>query len=72
MLFLEKHLGIKPENIVLIFDVPKLCDFGWATFRDNVMHETFCGTLDYVSPEMKDLGQYNESVDIWSLGVLTF
>lgn len=44
------HRDIKPENIVLTFDVPKLCDFGWATFNANQMHSTFCGTLDYVSP----------------------
>lgn len=36
------------------------------------MKTTFCGTLDYVSPEMKDIGSYGSSVDIWSLGVLTF
>lgn len=36
------------------------------------MRSTFCGTLDYVSPEMKDKGQYNTSVDLWSIGVLTF
>jgi serine/threonine protein kinase len=36
--------------------VPKVCDFGWAAIQDNAMHQTFCGTLDYVSPEMKDTG----------------
>lgn len=36
------------------------------------MKTTFCGTLDYLSPEMKEKGQYDNSVDIWSVGVLTF
>lgn len=36
------------------------------------MKTTFCGTLDYISPEMKDQGQYSAKVDIWSLGILTF
>ena len=36
------------------------------------MKTTFCGTLDYLSPEMKQGEQYDNSVDIWSLGVLTF
>ena len=36
------------------------------------MKRTFCGTLDYLSPEMKDKGQYDSSVDIWSIGVLTY
>lgn len=36
------------------------------------MKTTFCGTLDYVSPEMKDKGKYTFKVDLWSLGVLCF
>jgi len=36
------------------------------------MKRTYCGTLDYVSPEMKDEGKYTSKVDLWSLGVLTF
>ena len=36
------------------------------------METTFCGTLDYVAPEMKDRGTYSIEVDIWSIGVLTF
>ena len=36
------------------------------------MKKTFCGTLDYLSPEMKDKGEYTTSVDLWSIGVLTF
>lgn len=36
------------------------------------MKTTFCGTLDYVSPEMKDRGEYDCKVDIWSIGVLTY
>ena len=35
-----------------------------------------CGTLDYLPPEMlkpgKDENWYNEKVDLWSLGVLTY
>ena len=52
--------------------IAKLCDFGWSsTFKDS-MRSTFCGTLDYVSPEMKDKGEYNTSVDLWSIGILAF
>ena len=61
------HRDIKPENIVLALGVYcviiqntiKLCDFGWAAVLENQMKKSFCGTLDYVSPEMKDVGQYN-------------
>jgi serine/threonine protein kinase len=66
------HRDIKPENVVMVMGVAKVCDLGWATFDGGVMHGTFCGTLDYVSPEMKDRGEYGNSVDLWSLGVMTF
>jgi serine/threonine protein kinase len=36
------------------------------------MKQTFCGTADYLSPEMKNGESYNFSVDIWSLGVLVY
>lgn len=67
------HRDIKPENIVLAFDTPKLCDFGWAaTCNRGTMRQTFCGTLDYLSPEMKDGAAYTCRVDLWSLGVLVY
>ena len=34
------------------------------------MKHTFCGTADYVSPYVKEVGEYSQSVDIWSLGCL--
>ena len=50
----------------------KICDFGWSSYCDDGMKKTFCGTLDYISPQMKDKGAYTTSVDLWSIGVLTF
>ena len=53
----------------------KVCDFGWAGSLENKLMKkssTFCGTPDYVSPEMKDIGEYSYGVDIWSIGVLTY
>jgi serine/threonine protein kinase len=34
--------------------------------------QTFCGTLDYVPPEIVIGDYYDERVDVWSLGVLIF
>jgi aurora kinase len=66
------HRDIKPENLLYMFGVVKLCDFGWAAnFRDSQPNE-FCGTLDYVSPEVAQMKHYNGSVDMWSLGILAF
>jgi len=36
------------------------------------LRKTFCGTLDYVSPEMVKGEMYGRSVDIWSLGILAY
>jgi serine/threonine protein kinase len=52
--------------------VAKLCDFGWAAHHKETPLTTFCGTLDYLSPEMKDTGEYSSSVDTWSIGVMGF
>lgn len=66
------HRDIKPENIVVTNGTLKLCDFGWAANCETGMKKTFCGTLDYVSPEILEEREYHLSVDLWSLGVLTF
>ncbi len=34
--------------------------------------ETFCGTLEYVSPEVAVGSRYDNKIDIWSVGVLIF
>ena len=31
-----------------------------------------CGTLDYLPPEMLNKQDYGHSIDIWSIGVLTY
>ncbi len=33
---------------------------------------TFCGTTDYVPPEIVEGAEYDERVDIWALGVLLY
>lgn len=37
-----------------------------------MLKNTFCGTLDYASPEIIFGNHYDYSVDLWALGVLTF
>ncbi|KAI0481452.1 Pkinase-domain-containing protein [Xylaria cf. heliscus] len=72
------HRDIKPENILVgIHDEIKISDFGWSVHAPNSRRDTMCGTLDYLPPEMVKLGRsattyYNEKVDLWSLGVLTY
>ena len=68
------HRDIKPENI-LIFEKNhlKLCDFGWcAKIEEGEQRCTFCGTTEYMSPELVNHTEYSKEVDIWSLGILLF
>lgn len=39
-------------------DVCKLCDFGWAVYT-NTRRKTYCGTLDYVCPEILEGEAYD-------------
>ena len=68
------YRDIKPENLLLDNDYNiKLCDYGWATyFTPGKFLTVYCGTPEYVSPEVIKKYPYNEKVDIWGLGVLIF
>ena len=68
------HRDIKPENIVLDENENcKLCDFGWSIIlNDNSKRNTFCGTLEYMAPEIINNEGYEKSIDIWSLGILLY
>eukprot|EP00927_Polykrikos_kofoidii_P072791 TRINITY_DN68889_c0_g1_i1.p1 TRINITY_DN68889_c0_g1~~TRINITY_DN68889_c0_g1_i1.p1 ORF type:complete len:364 (-),score=79.18 TRINITY_DN68889_c0_g1_i1:41-1132(-) len=67
------HRDIKPENILIgLKDTLKIADFGWAVHAPSSRRGTFCGTLDYLPPEMVHNKRYHCRVDIWSLGVLLY
>jgi aurora kinase len=67
------HRDIKPENLLLQKD-GHICltDFGWCSIDVGNDRMTYCGTADYISPEMIKKGVHDERVDIWALGVLLF
>lgn len=54
------------------FGVLKMSDFGWSTYSPLYKRQTFCGTIDYVPPEIVEGSSYDERVDIWALGVLLY
>jgi serine/threonine protein kinase len=69
------HRDIKPENILIGRDDElKLADFGWSNFtHEQDKRQTYCGTLDYLAPEMVDAQHlHDHRVDLWSLGVLIY
>lgn len=69
------YRDIKPENVMLDLDGHvKLVDFGLSKQLSNKdeLTESFCGTIEYVPPEMVlNLG-CNYLADIYSLGILTY
>ena len=67
------HRDIKPENILIGDDNKiKLCDFGWAKELTLENRSTFCGTIEYMAPEIVENENYDYGVDIWSLGILLY
>ena len=67
------HRDIKPENILMGEDNKiKLCDFGWAKELTLENRSTFCGTVEYMAPEIVENENYDYGVDIWSLGILLY
>jgi calcium-dependent protein kinase len=70
------HRDIKPEN-VLIESIEnleiKLTDFGFATYfdRKNELNEVLGSPL-YMPPEIVSHSGYDNKVDIWSTGVMTY
>uniref|UniRef100_T1I2M1 Uncharacterized protein n=1 Tax=Rhodnius prolixus TaxID=13249 RepID=T1I2M1_RHOPR len=67
------YRDLKPENI--LFDhhgYIKLIDFAFAKLLTNNRTYTFCGTLDYLAPEVILQKGYGLSADWWSFGVLLY
>ena len=69
------HRDLKPENVLLENDgYLKLADFGLAKTLDKKKPYThsFCGTTEYLAPEIiKDEG-HSFTVDWWTLGILIY
>jgi len=67
------HRDIKPENLLLGYhDDIKIADFGWSVHAPSSRRVTRCGTLDYLPPEIVNSKAYDETIDIWTLGVLAY
>jgi len=67
------HRDIKPENLLMGYNNEiKIADFGWSIHAPTSRRNTLCGTLDYLPPEMVENKDHDETVDVWTLGVLLY
>jgi len=68
------YRDLKPENI-LLDDIGHVCltDFGLSkdVDKDDKAH-TFCGTPEYLAPEIVTGAGHDKAVDWWSLGILLY
>lgn len=68
------YRDLKLENVLMDDNgYVSLTDFGMAKIvRDGEIAKTFCGTPEYLAPEVLEGEGYDKTADWWSLGILTF
>ncbi|KZT70610.1 Pkinase-domain-containing protein [Daedalea quercina L-15889] len=69
------YRDLKPENILLDYTGHiALCDFGLCKLNmsESEKTNTFCGTPEYIAPELLESQGYTKTVDWWTLGVLLY
>jgi len=69
------HRDLKPENILVTGknnEIIKVSDFGLSKNFGKEKLKTACGTPDYVAPEVLRGGAYDNTVDVWSIGVICY
>jgi serine/threonine protein kinase len=68
------HRDIKPENILVAEDYSiRMADFGSALTGYQTAAVGYCGTEQYIAPEVsRSLAYAPDAADVWSMGVTIF
>ena len=68
------YRDLKPENIFIDIDGHiKLADFGLSKIQKaGNLNETYCGSAEYMSPEMLNGDNYSYGIDYYSLGAVLY
>ncbi|CAI9738530.1 serine serine/threonine-protein kinase 33-like [Octopus vulgaris] len=78
------HRDLKLSNILLTIEPKiedkayfiKVTDFGLSVVKEGVRPEnmlnSFCGTLNYMAPEIAENKNYSQQCDVWALGIITY
>ncbi|XP_065676849.1 calcium/calmodulin-dependent protein kinase type IV-like [Hydra vulgaris] len=75
------HRDLKPENILFyhpgVNSKILITDFGFAKYKEiEILDQnpltTWCGTPEYIAPELLQKKPYGTKVDMWSLGVIVY